>query len=74
MRVLFVYPALDCPPGINHGLASLSGTLRAEGHTTGLIHVTESLPPVPDLAEVVARVRAFDPGLVAFSVMSQQYE
>src|SRR5262245_20411691 len=32
MRVLFIYPSLDCPPGINHGITALSGVLKEHGH------------------------------------------
>jgi radical SAM superfamily enzyme YgiQ (UPF0313 family) len=73
MRVLFIYPSLDCPPGINHGVADLSGVLKAGGHETGLIHVCEALWPVPTMEELLNRVREFRPDLVAHSVMSQQY-
>lgn len=73
MRVLFIYPSIDCPPGINHGIADLSGVLKAHGHETGLIHVCEGLWPIPTMEELVARVRDFRPDLVAHSVMSQQY-
>ncbi len=73
MRVLFIYPSIDCPPGINHGIADLGGVLKAHGHPTGLIHVCESLWPIPSLTELKAKVREFAPDLLAFSVMSQQY-
>jgi anaerobic magnesium-protoporphyrin IX monomethyl ester cyclase len=74
MRVYFIYPSIDCPPGINHGIAALSGVLKSKGHETGLLHVCEGLWPIPEPEEIVARVRAFRPDLVAFSVMSQQYQ
>ena len=73
MRVLFVYPSIDCPPGVNHGLAAMSGVLKDRGHETGLIHVCEKLAPVPTNEEMIAQVREFNPGIIGFSVMSQQY-
>lgn len=73
MRVLFIYPSIDCPPGINHGIASLSGVLKAHGHETDLVHVCEQLWPIPSVEQVKARVREFRPELIAHSVMSQQY-
>ena len=73
MRVLLVYPNIDCPLGVNHGLAAISGVLKAAGHETKLIHVNEKLFDVPDVDQLVARVREYDPGVVGFSVMSQQY-
>jgi radical SAM superfamily enzyme YgiQ (UPF0313 family) len=74
MRVLFIYPNLDCPPGVNHGLLGLSGVLKAKGHSTKLIHVCENLWPVPSREEIADVVRGFDPGLIGFSVMSQQHQ
>ncbi|MAG57092.1 MAG: hypothetical protein CMJ83_12435 [Planctomycetes bacterium] len=73
MRVLFIYPSIDCPPGINHGIAGLSGVLKSGGHETGLIHVCESLWPIPSIEEIKERVRAFKPDVIGHSVMSQQY-
>ncbi len=74
MRVLFVYPNIDCPPGINHGLAAMSGVLKARGHEVGLIHVCDNLWELPTTAEVLERIDAFAPDVVGFSAMSQQYE
>ncbi len=74
MKVLLVYPILDCPPGINHGLAAISGVLRARGHEPRLVHLSEHLPPVPAVEEVLEIVREWNPGLVGLSVMTQQYK
>lgn len=73
MRVLFVYPNLNAEEGFNHGVAVLSGALKAHGHETALININEALYDVPSDEEVVERVRAYGPDLVAFSAMSQQY-
>lgn len=73
LRVLFVYPNLNAEEGFNHGIAALSGCLRARGHHTGLINLNEALGSVPTDEQVVERVRRFNPDLVAFSVMTQQY-
>ncbi len=73
MRVLFVYPSIDCPPGVNHGLAAMSGVLKDRGHETGLIHVCEKLAPIPTADEIIEQIREFRPGIIGFSVMSQQY-
>ncbi len=74
MRVLFIYPNIDCPAGINHGLAMMSGVLKAAGHETKLIHVNEGLWDVPSHHEIIEEVREFDPGIIGYSVMSQQYD
>ncbi len=73
MRVLFIYPNLNAEEGFNHGVADLSGCLKARGHETGLININEALYAVPSDEEIVERVRAWRPGFVAFSVMTQQY-
>lgn len=73
MRVLLIYPSIDCPAGTNHGITSISAVLRTGGHETRLIHVCEKLWPIPSEDEIVARVRGIDPGLIGFSIMSQQY-
>jgi len=73
VRVLFVYPNIDCPPGINHGIAAMSGVLKARGHEVGLIHVCDNLWELPTTAQVLDRIDAFRPDIVGFSVMSQQF-
>ncbi len=73
MRVLFIYPNLYTQMGFNHGLASLSAVLRAAGHETRLVNLNENLPPVPTADDVVALVREWQPGLVAFSCLTMQY-
>ena len=73
MRVLFLYPNLNTQMGFNHGLAVISTCLKRAGHETALVNLNENLPPVPSRDEVLARVRAWRPGVVAASCLSQQY-
>lgn len=73
MRVLLIYPNRDSPLGVLHGLAAISGVLKAAGHEPELLHVNEKLFDVPSPEQLVARVRESRPGAVGFSVMSQQY-
>lgn len=73
MRVLLIYPNLDCPIGVNHGLSMISGVLRAAGHDTRLLHVNEKLWDVPTPEQLVERVRDYAPDVIGFSVMTQQY-
>ena len=42
MRVLLIYPNLDCPIGVNHGLTMISGVLKQAGHETELVHVSST--------------------------------
>ena len=74
MRVLFVYPNLYTQMGFNHGLASLSAVLKGAGHETRLANLNENLPPVPTDADVLELVREWEPGVVAFSCLTQQYQ
>ncbi|MEP0843932.1 MAG: B12-binding domain-containing radical SAM protein [Phycisphaerae bacterium] len=74
MRILFIYPNLNAEEGFNHGIADLSGCLRARGHVTGLININEALYDVPSDDQIVEQVRAWRPDLLAFSVMTQQYK
>lgn len=73
MNVLFIWPSLDCPPGINHGLASLSAALKARGHATSLIHISEALWPVPSGEELHAEILRRAPDVLAFSATTQQF-
>jgi anaerobic magnesium-protoporphyrin IX monomethyl ester cyclase len=73
MRILFVYPNLNAEEGFNHGVAALSGGLKARGHVTGLLNVNEALYDIPGDEEIVETVRRWQPDFVAFSVMTQQY-
>lgn len=74
MRVLFIYPNLNAEEGFNHGVADLSGCLRARGHETGLLNINEALYTVPADERIVEQVRTWRPAFVAFSVMTQQYK
>ena len=74
MRVLFVYPNLYTQMGFNHGLASLSAWLKHHGHETRLLNLNENLPPVPSRDEILDLVREWQPGMIAFSCLTQQYE
>ena len=73
MRVLFIYPNIDCPAGANHGLVSLSGVLKANGHETRMIYACDAVEPVPTHEQMAEVVRDWKPALLAFSVMTQQY-
>ncbi len=73
MRVLFVYPNLYTQMGFNHGLAALSAVLKEAGHETRLLNQNENLPPVPDDADAWELVRDWEPDLIGFSCLTQQY-
>ncbi|MBI4446660.1 MAG: B12-binding domain-containing radical SAM protein [Acidobacteria bacterium] len=73
MRVFFIYPNLNAEEGFNHGIADLSGALKARGHETALLNLNETISPVPELAQIIDQIRQWRADLVAFSVMTQQY-
>jgi radical SAM superfamily enzyme YgiQ (UPF0313 family) len=73
-KVLFIYPSLGAQEGFNHGIAALSGALKAAGAQTRLIHLNEALYGPVTLDEIAEEVVRFDPHLICFSVMSQQYK
>ncbi len=73
-RVLFIYPNLNTQEGFNHGIAALSGAVRATGAETKLLNLNETLNTVPTVEEILAEARDFDPDMICFSVMSQQYK
>jgi len=74
MKILMIYPQIDAPLGTNHGIASLAGVLHANDHELDLMHVSEKYKPVPSSEEIIEYIRETKPGLVGFSVMSQQME
>ena len=73
MRVLFVYPNLNTQMGFNHGLAAISAVLKENGHETQLVNLNEKLPPVPTTEDLMDMIREWQPGMVAFSTITQQY-
>ncbi|MFT7670935.1 MAG: anaerobic magnesium-protoporphyrin IX monomethyl ester cyclase, partial [Planctomycetota bacterium] len=74
MRVLFVYPNLQTQMGFNHGLASISAVLKQGGHETSMVNLNEKLPPIPSFQDLADRIREWQPGMVAFSCITQQYQ
>ena len=73
MKVLLIYPNVDCQVGFNYGLAFISAVLKRAGHATSLINLNEKLGPVPSPEEVAARVAAEAPGLVGMSIVTNQW-
>lgn len=73
MRILFIYPNLDAQIGFNYGLAFISSLLKQHGHITGLINLNEKLSQSLDLEKIREVVEEFKPGLIGFSVVTNQY-
>ncbi len=73
MKIMIIYPNLNAEEGFNHGVACLSGALKAAGHDVRLINLNEHLYTVPSLDQITQMVREYNPGLIAFSVQTMQY-
>ena len=74
MRVLLIYPNIDCQIGFNYGLAFISSVLQRAGHETKLLNVNEKLDFPLDFDRIRREVKEFSPDLVGFSVVTTQYE
>jgi radical SAM superfamily enzyme YgiQ (UPF0313 family) len=73
MKVLFIYPNLNCQVGFNYGVAFLSACLKQHGHTTALINMNEQMGSEFDMEDVRREIEAFRPDLIGFSVVTNQY-
>ncbi len=62
MHVLFIWPNLNAEEGFSHGVACLSGVLKARGHRTSLINLNEAYGPVPTHEQIIEQVRALAAG------------
>jgi len=73
MRILFIYPNLNAQIGFNYGVAFLSAVLKSQGHTTTLININEKLGYPLDVERIKQDILAFNPDLIGFSMVSNQY-
>jgi radical SAM superfamily enzyme YgiQ (UPF0313 family) len=73
MRVLFVYTDIGISVGYSCGIGVLSAFLKEHGHETRLIHVSDELDYPYDPERIVRDIRAYDPGLIAFSAVTNQW-
>jgi radical SAM superfamily enzyme YgiQ (UPF0313 family) len=72
LKVLFIYPDVGTmlPPDYQHGVGTLLAVLKKAGHTPKLIYVHDEL----SREDLIAKIKSFDPGLVAVSTVSNQYQ
>jgi radical SAM superfamily enzyme YgiQ (UPF0313 family) len=73
MNIVIIYPNLNAEEGFNHGVACLSGALKAAEHQVQLINLNEAIYAVPSVDDIVRQVLDAQPGLIAFSVQTMQY-
>jgi radical SAM superfamily enzyme YgiQ (UPF0313 family) len=73
MRVLFIYTDIGISVGYSCGIGVLSAYLKRHGHETKLLHVTDELDYPLDVGRIVADALAYNPGLIAFSTVTNQW-
>ncbi len=73
MKVLFIYTDIGISVGYSCGIGALSAYLKKNGHQSRLIHVSKELDYPLDLERIVRDCRAYNPGLIAFSVATNQW-
>ena len=77
LKILFIYPDFleatknkrNIPGNYSEGIASLSATLKAEGHFTSLYHLTY----MPGKEEFIANVRLHAPDMIGMSIRTSAF-
>lgn len=73
MRIAFIYTDIGISVGYSCGIGVLSAFLKDHGHDTKLIHVSDELDYSLDLDRILKDIKAYDPGLIAFSAVTNQW-
>lgn len=73
MKVFFIYPSTDSQVGFSYGVAHLAAMLRQAGHEVAFWQLCEEFEPLPTEQQFVQRVEREAPGLLAFSVVTNQW-
>ena len=74
MKVLFLYPNANSQVGFNYGISHMAAMLRRAGHNVVFWQLCEELAPLPGRDEFINRVQQEQPDLLAFSVVTNQWE
>ena len=74
MKVLFLYPNADSQVGFNYGVSHIAAVLKKAGHNVAFWQLCEELAPLPGKDEFINRVKREQPDLLAFSVVTNQWE
>jgi anaerobic magnesium-protoporphyrin IX monomethyl ester cyclase len=74
MKVLFLYPNADSQVGFNYGVSHMAAMLRKAGHDVTFWQLCEQLAPLPGRDEFINRVKREKPDVLAFSVVTNQWE
>lgn len=73
MRILFIYTDIGISVGYSCGIGVLSAYLKKYGHETKLVHVSDELDYSLNVEKIVQDVKDYDPGLIAFSSVTNQW-
>ncbi|MCS7280054.1 MAG: B12-binding domain-containing radical SAM protein [Desulfobacterota bacterium] len=73
-RIVFVYPNVNTQIGFNYGISFISSVLKMGGIETKLININEKLGYPLDYERIVEDVLNFNPDLIGFSVLTNQYK
>jgi len=73
MKVLFIYTDIGISVGYSCGIGVLSAYLKKNGHETKLLHVSDELNYSLDVERIVRDVLDYDPGLICFSSVTNQW-
>lgn len=73
MKVLFIYTDIGISVGYSCGIGVLSAYLKKHGHETKLLHVSDELEYSLDVSSIVRDVLAYNPGLICFSSVTNQW-
>jgi anaerobic magnesium-protoporphyrin IX monomethyl ester cyclase len=74
MKVMFIYTDIGISVGYSCGIGVLSAYLKKHGHQTRLIHVSDELGYPLDPERIARDVIDYDPGLVCFSAVTNQWK
>jgi radical SAM superfamily enzyme YgiQ (UPF0313 family) len=70
---MFIYTDIGISVGYSCGIGVLSAYLKEHGHDTRLIHVSDELGYPLDPERIVRDIQEYDPGLIAFSAVTNQW-
>jgi anaerobic magnesium-protoporphyrin IX monomethyl ester cyclase len=73
MKIFFIYPDSGSQVGFNYGLSHISSVLKGAGHKVAFWQLCEDLEPLPDREQFIDRIKKESPGLIGFSVVTNQW-
>ncbi len=73
MKLFFIYPNSGSQVGFNYGVSHIAGILTQAGHQVVFWQLCEDLAPLPSKDEFIARIKKEAPDLLAFSVVTNQW-